>query len=247
MRNNIKNLIGKTINNFKILSLTGDKDKHGHLIVSCVCPYCKTIFETAGYNITTKRVKSCGCYKKLTSVKNINKCNNSKIKEHNYYEIKGNYVFMKMHNTNDITVFDLENLYKFKKYLWHIHKGYVFTTIGNDRISMANMVIGKPQNGLVIDHIKSFNNIPKELNNTKENLRIVTQQQNLMNRAKQKRKCTSQYVGVSYKSKRNKWEAAIGINGKNKFLGQFNTEEEAHQARLKAEQKYFGEYAPQEV
>lgn len=34
---------------------------------------------------------------------------------------------------------------------------------------------------------------------------------------------------------------------KNKFLGQFNTEEEAHQARLKAEQKYFGEYAPQEV
>ena len=247
MRSNIKNLIGKTINNFKILSLTGNKDKHGHQIVSCICPYCKNTFTTAGYNITTKRIKSCGCYKKLIAIKNINEHNNNKTKEENYYEIKGKYVFMKMHNTNDITVFDIENLNKFKKYLWHIHEGYVYTTIGNNKISMANMVIGKPKNGLVIDHIKSFNNIPKSLNNTKENLRIVTQQQNLMNKNKQKRKCSSKYIGVSYKTKRNKWEATIGINGKNKFLGQFNTEIEAYQARLEAEKKYFGEYAPQEV
>ena len=246
MRQNIKTLIGKTINGFKIISVVG-KNKRGNTIVSTICPYCNNNFETPGYNITEERIKSCGCLKKITCVQNIKKYNDNKIKKQNYYEIKDNYVFMKMSNTNDITVFDIENLNKFKKHLWHIHKNYVYTTIGNDRVSMASMVIGKPQGNLVIDHIKSFNNIPKSLNNTKENLRIVTQQKNLMNRTKQRRKCTSNYIGVSYHISRNKWQATIGINGKNKHLGLYNTEEEAYQARLNAEKKYFGEYAPQEV
>ena len=181
-----------------------------------------------------------------TSTENIQKYNQSKIKKKNKYIIKGRYVFMKMTNSNDITVFNIENLNEFIKYPWHIHYNYVYTTIGNDRVSMASMVIGKTSNGLVIDHIKNFGNIPKSLNNTKENLRITTQQKNLMNRNKQRRKCSSKYVGVSYKASRNKWEATIGINGKNKFLGQYKTEEEAYQARLEAEKKYFGEYAPQE-
>lgn len=46
-------------------------------------------------------------------------------------------------------------------------------------------------------------------------------------------------VGTSFDKSRNKWVAQITINGKNKFLGRFLTQEEAITARKTAEQKYF--------
>ncbi|MCG0943742.1 hypothetical protein IMAU40003_01004 [Lactiplantibacillus plantarum] len=46
-------------------------------------------------------------------------------------------------------------------------------------------------------------------------------------------------VGTYFNKSRNKWRAQIKINGKNKFLGNFLTQEEAIAARKTAEQKYF--------
>ncbi len=43
-------------------------------------------------------------------------------------------------------------------------------------------------------------------------------------------KWTSEYKGVSFHKASNKWRAEIRINGKNKYLGYFKTELEAHQA-----------------
>ena len=48
---------------------------------------------------------------------------------------------------------------------------------------------------------------------------------------------TSKYKGVSFCKRANKWMAQIMVNGKNKHLGYFKTELEAHQARLKAEEE----------
>lgn len=45
----------------------------------------------------------------------------------------------------------------------------------------------------------------------------------------------SKYVGVTFDKRRNKWIAQIKNNGKTKFLGQFDTEENAHQKRISAE------------
>lgn len=46
-------------------------------------------------------------------------------------------------------------------------------------------------------------------------------------------------VGTFFNKLRNKWQAQININGKQKSLGYFLTREEAIAARKTAEQKYF--------
>ena len=40
---------------------------------------------------------------------------------------------------------------------------------------------------------------------------------------------TSKYKGVSWEKNRNKWRTQIKINGKNKNLGYFISEEQAHE------------------
>tara|TARA_R110002153_G_scaffold243104_1_gene398385 strand:+ start:62 stop:532 length:471 start_codon:yes stop_codon:yes gene_type:complete len=75
-----------------------------------------------------------------------------------------------------------------------------------------------------IDHI----NI-NSLDNRIENLRVLTASQNNRNRNKFKN-CSSIYKGVSWHKRDKKWFARINIDGKNKYLGQFDNEEEAHLA-----------------
>jgi hypothetical protein len=66
--------------------------------------------------------------------------------------------------------------------------------------------------------------------NSNDNLRVVTQQQNLFNRSGVK--------GYCWNKNAKKWQAYIGINGKLKHLGLFKTEEDAHNAYLKAKAIY---------
>jgi len=66
-------------------------------------------------------------------------------------------------------------------------------------------------------------------NNNIENLRVVTHQENGFNR-----NCKGYY----FDKKKQKWKAEICVNGKKKYLGRFNTEEEARQAYLEAKKIY---------
>jgi len=50
---------------------------------------------------------------------------------------------------------------------------------------------------------------------------------------------TSGVSGVWYDQKRKKWRARIVLKGKEHFLGYFPTEEEAIQARIEGEKKYW--------
>lgn len=75
-----------------------------------------------------------------------------------------------------------------------------------------------------VDH---YDNNP--LNNLNENLRLVTKEQNLQNRTIQQNN-TSGYRGVSFHKGKNKWQASVKKNGKQKYLGLFITAEEANEA-----------------
>ncbi len=50
---------------------------------------------------------------------------------------------------------------------------------------------------------------------------------------------TSGFRGVSWDKSRKKWRAYIKLKYKTRFLGRFNTFEEAVEARLAAEEKYY--------
>ena len=49
-------------------------------------------------------------------------------------------------------------------------------------------------------------------------------------------------MGVSWDKLKNKWAAYIGINRKRVHLGYFADIQDAIDARVNAEKKYFGEY-----
>ena len=73
---------------------------------------------------------------------------------------------------------------------------------------------------LVIDHINE-----NKIDNRLENLQIITNRYNISKSYKNK---SSKYTGVCFDKNRNKWISTIKINGKQKNLGRFKTEEEAH-------------------
>ena len=89
---------------------------------------------------------------------------------------------------------------------------------------------------LFVDHI---NNNP--LDNRKDNLRLVTQQQNNMN-VSSREGSTSQYVGVYFRKDAKKWIAQITVERKRITIGRFVNEIDAAKARDIATLKYYGIY-----
>jgi hypothetical protein len=75
-----------------------------------------------------------------------------------------------------------------------------------------------------VDHINGIRH-----DNRLENLRLVTHQQNNFNRTKAK--------GYGWNKRVRKWHAQIKIDGKQQFLGNFDSEEDAHNAYLEAKER----------
>lgn len=69
------------------------------------------------------------------------------------------------------------------------------------------------------------------------NLREATQAENVQN-TKAKKEGGQYALGTSYRKHTGRWDAVIGVNWKQKYLGNFATQEEAHQAYAAAKLKY---------
>lgn len=72
-----------------------------------------------------------------------------------------------------------------------------------------------------------------KLNNAASNLEWTNERENCTHKFKNTAK-TSKYTGVDWHKQRNKWRAKIHLNGKQKHLGLFHDEHEAHLAYLTA-------------
>ena len=84
-----------------------------------------------------------------------------------------------------------------------------------------------------IDHNKSNNNV--------SNLRWATHSENGMN-SRKKTNNTSGVVGVCWNKRHHKWQASISIDRITKHLGYFDTVEAAKRARVRAVNRFFGEF-----
>ena len=89
-----------------------------------------------------------------------------------------------------------------------------------------------PNSNLVIDHINR-----NHYDNSITNLRLVTYAENNKNR-KVPRDNNSGHQGVCWKKRYKRWEASIGVDKKNIYLGVFKNKEDAIKARKDAEIKY---------
>jgi hypothetical protein len=89
-----------------------------------------------------------------------------------------------------------------------------------------------------VDHIDGDG-----LNNRKENLRIVTNAENLRALQKKSVGCSSRFRGVHWDSERQKWFALVKFNQKKYAVGRFGDEIEAAKARDKKALELFGPIA----
>lgn len=88
--------------------------------------------------------------------------------------------------------------------------------------------------GMVVDHING-----NPLDNRRSNLRICTQQQNLLNKSSSNG--SSKYKGVRYNN--CSWSARLIYKGLEYNLGKYSAEEEAGRAYDKKAKELFGEFA----
>jgi hypothetical protein len=70
------------------------------------------------------------------------------------------------------------------------------------------------------------------LNNSRENVRVVTNALNMQNRIGLSSNNKSGYRGVSWESKKRKWRAGATVSGVYKHIGLFDTPEEAARAAV---------------
>ena len=115
-----------------------------------------------------------------------------------------------------------------------IHNFYIAFTRKpkNSNSRLLHRYLLNPPRGLTVDHINR-----NPLDNRRSNLRVCTQFINNQNQSHN----SSGKVGVCYCKRDNVYKAYIRYKGKQIHLGDYKTFNEARDARLKAEMKYFGE------
>jgi hypothetical protein len=141
---------------------------------------------------------------------------------------------------------DFEKVYNIK---WHVSKiknneyAAGAKTINKKRIYFTMHRLILQLNGNVsVDHIDH-----NGLNNQKNNLRICTQTQNIVNSRKARtwhqKETSSKYKGVSFSKRSKKWRACMTINNRFKYIGTFSVETDAAKAYDDAMINYYGEFA----
>ena len=180
---------------------------------------------------------SCGCYNREVSKKRFKQYNVfSELLTDEY----GEYYIGWTHNTNKEFYIDAQDYYEIKKWCWSEVKGSGanFSRIQaniDGKTTLMHIYLGY----FNYDHIDR-----NELNNRRYNLRPCTIIQNNMNKGIRSDN-TSKITGVSFDRQRMQWVARLQLDGKDKYHKQFESKEDAIRARLEAEAKYFGEFAPQ--
>lgn len=199
---------------------------------TCSCGK-KDLFILKGAEIRCGDVQSCGCLRVDTHKKYNRVILDLK-------DERGLYGIGYCSNTNCEFYFDMDDYDKIKDYCWYeIDCGEYHTMEAWDK----NLQTQIKMHWLIVD--KYYDHADRNpFNNRKYNLRPATASQNSVNRRVLRRN-TSGFIGLCWEEKRQKWKVTIGVGNKKINLGRFLNKEDAIKARLKAEKKYFGEFAPQ--
>ena len=152
----------------------------------------------------------------------------------NNYRLDGEYAYIQLKRRNgevleakiDIDDFNITKNHKwFADYNKPSEFYYVYDS--KNKISLHRLLINPgsfKENKLMVDHINR-----DTLDNTRKNLRIVTNQENQFN---------GRYKGYYYNTHNKKWITLIRLNGKQKHIGLYNTEQEARESYLKVKEQY---------
>ena len=211
-------------------------DKKGRKFVRwfCLCDCGNTTIVKADA-LRSGNTKSCGCLNTEIVIQN----NKRLKKRYNKYDLSSEYGVGYTFK-NEPFYFDLEDYDKIQQYSWSIDtEGYVVSNKFNGKYNTSikiHRLIMQCESDKMVDHINH-----NKSDNRKANLRIVTNQQNCMNRNIASNN-TSGCSGVHFDTKTSKWVARITYMNKEYYLGSFDNKNEAINARKQAEIIYYKEY-----
>lgn len=220
-RNRLQDLSGRRFGRLFVLNIVenivGEKKKY-----VCKCD-CGNEVVVSAYDLRDGKTKSCGCLR-LERVKGQ--------RNPNEYEIIDGYAKVKLNNS-DYMICDIEDWENLKRYSWSKGKGgyAVSGTQNGGSVYFHKKVTNTTSE--IVDHINR-----NKLDNRKCNLRITNQRVNGYN-AKLSVRNTSGHKGINRSANGEKWIARIYVEGRNMYLGTYETIEEAIKARKKAEEKYY--------
>jgi hypothetical protein len=135
-------------------------------------------------------------------------------------------------------IVDAEDYEWLSRYKWYTSGGselYAKRKMRGKTIFMHREIMQVPQ-GMVVDHINR-----NRWDNRRSNLRVCTQGQNTRNRRSFGGK--SRFKGVHWHAQTRKWVAAICLNRKKTYIGQFRDEREAALAYDRKAAELFGPFA----
>ncbi|MBD5153776.1 MAG: hypothetical protein HDT15_01540 [Oscillibacter sp.] len=223
-------LTGQRFGRLTVVS-RAENTKNGDARWNCVCD-CGKQTNVKGSRLRSGGSQSCGCLRE----ERASKAN----KRYNTFRVDGEKVFVKLSNVDKEMIVDADIWSAWAhKICWHLSKdGYAmaYSPELKKNIRFHLFAFPLPEPGLVRDHIDG-----NRLNNTRANIRFVTQQKNNLNHKVGKLN-KSGYTGVYWRRDKKKWKAEITIGGKHIHLGYFQNLRDAIAAREAAEIKYFGEY-----
>lgn len=233
-------LTGNRYGRLTVIKRATDKEyKRPHWLCKCDCGN-ETIVSSA--NLCAGTTNSCGCLRReLTIVHNQNmgKAIRCKKRKENKYDLSGEYGVGYFEN-GETFIFDLEDFDLVSRYYWVIQNGNgtyrrIVTTTDRKMIPMHKILTGKS----CMDHINR-----NTFDNRRDNLRTANYSQDSQNRTKQSNN-TSGVIGVSFDNQSGVWKARVNIDKHQYTVYRGTSFEEAVIARLEAENKYYGEFAPQ--
>lgn len=231
-----KNMSGLNFGRLMVID-EAPRSKNNDIMWNCICE-CGNSIVASGKLLRNGHIQSCGCLWREKFVM----CGT---KPFNQYKKIEDYIVIYGDSIDEVAFIDEEDLDIVQQYHWYKDKskGYWTTNIiqedGRKTTLTLHRLVTNANSNEIVDHINRDKN-----NNRKSNLRKCTSQQNSYNHSLKINNKTG-YSGVALSRNRKRWTANIRINGKRKFLGTFDTKEEAIQARLQAEADWYGEYAPQ--
>lgn len=230
-----EDLTGKNFGRLTVLNQVEDyidkKGKHyARWLCECSCEN-KTRLIVMGNSLKKGNTTSCGCvHSEMLAERNRSN------RKFNKYDLSGEYGIGYTSNGEEFW-FDLEDYDKIKDYHWCLaSEGYIRNRYG---VGIHRIIMGMPDKKYDIDHKHGRNS---RHDNRKQNLRIATRSQNVIN-VGLKANNTSGCTGVVLNKKLNKWVARITVNGTKIYLGLFDKFDDAVDARKAAEEKYFGEWS----
>lgn len=234
-------MTGKTFGRLTVLEQADDRIRSNGIHDACWLCECScknhTIKSIAGYLLKNGSVKSCGCLQKESEIKNGKRNHKT-----NVYDLNDEYGIGWTFNTNKMFYFDLTDYDLIKNYCWFEHcnqktkysRLQAYDASSKKAISMSELLGYKKY-----DHINR-----NPFDNRKKNFRPATCSENTRNRSLP-RNNSSGVIGVSWHKGSQKWMSRIEVNKKSIYLGKFVDKNKAVIARLYAEAKYFGDFAPQ--